>query len=395
MGTTPTTIGTESRIFTGVFDDREKIKAGTSMLSFFSRNTPIISLFAEDFDDSVIRGNKRIAALVPREGEITRHLGTTIPTQVPGPFSKFSRRFPLGLDYTSVSEVQLRKMTPEEMPYDPWSKQKRAQYYLTNSMMDMYRRFADMDNLLASQSMRLGKQDAIIGTSNTNEQYDWRRATANTITVGTAWTTTSADAIGDIDSACVRVDRYGYAKPDICCMGTAAYDAFRKNDTIKAEGDNRRYETVNIEGGFNAPPDHSFLTENGWILRGRLVTPKGYEMFIYTTMDFYDDGSGNKIDIMPTSSVFVTSSAADFDRFYGPSITLDLTPTQKMWWMERLGINVDAVSPGGRVPSGVLPRDSVFLWGDETMNSIDIWFQHAPVFKTTQTDAIATLSGVI
>ena len=41
----PTVIGTESRFFTGLFDDREKIKASTSMLAFFTRGETSISLF--------------------------------------------------------------------------------------------------------------------------------------------------------------------------------------------------------------------------------------------------------------------------------------------------------------------------------------------------------------
>lgn len=394
---TPTVIGTESRFFTGLFDDRKKIKASTAMLAFFTQGETAISMFAEDFDDNVIRGNKKIAAMVPREGSITRQLGTGVDTQKPGPFSKFSRRFPLALEYFAVESNLLNKMTPQEMPYDPWSKQERLRYYVTKGLDEARRRIADLDNALAGQSMRLGTQDAIFGTANADEQYDWRRASGNTIAVGTVWTNAAADVIGDLDDACVRVHKFGRAKPDIFCVSNAAYAGFKQNTRILAEADNRRYEVVQIEAGFVKPPNHGYLTENGWILRGKLITDEGYELFIYTTQDYFEDSAGAVVDIMPDAEGFVTSSEAQFDRFFGPPKTLELTSQKVQWWIERFGI--DPRSPRGtdRVPSGILPNDSFFLWGNEaeTGDSVDLWVQHAPIFKTTQTDAVATLTSLV
>lgn len=391
----PTTIGIESRIFTGVFDDRDKIMAGSAFTGFFAQSTPVVSLHADDFDSQVLRGSKKISALVPRDGNISRHLGSLVKTRVPPAFSEFSRRFPLGLEYASISENQLRKMIPGELPYQPLTKQERAQWHLVNGEMpDVFRSFADMDNLLASQSMLTGKQDSIIGTSNEADKYNWQRSSGNTITVGTSWSDPSAPAVNDLDGAAERVDRYGYIKPSIVGMNPKDYDNFKKNTQVKDEADNRRFETVKIEG-IGAPPDHAFMIQNGWVLRGRLVTPKGYELYIYTTQDFYDDANGDKVDLMTEGTVMITAPMAKRERYYGPSVTLDLTTAQIMHWNERLGVDIrNETPPPDRVPAGILPRDSIFLWLDESASSIDIWFQHSPVFKPTQTDAIATLEGV-
>jgi hypothetical protein len=355
----PTVIGTESRFFTGLFDDRKKIKASTAMLAFFTRGKTAISMNAEDFDDSVIRGNKKIAALVPRAGSITRQLGPTIKTQKPGPFSKFSRRFPLALEYFAVESNLLNKAAPPEMTYKPWSREERLRYYVSEGLEEAMRRTADLDNALAGQSMRLGKQDAILGTSNTDEQYNWQR--------------------------------------DAASMSNAAYAGFKQNTRIKSEADNRRFEAVQVEGGFVQPPDHKYLTDNGWILRGKLITDEGYELYIYTTQDYYEDANGDVVDIMPSAQAFVTSSGAQFDRFFGPPKTLELTTAKIQWWIERFGIDPRVPIINDRVPSGILPRDSFFLWGNEaeTGDSVDLWVQHAPIFKTTQTDAVSTLLGLV
>jgi hypothetical protein len=392
---TPTIIGTESRFFTGLFDDREKIMAGSSMLAFFTRGETMISPYAEDFDDKVIRGNKKIAAMVPRAGAITRHMGSTMITQKPGPFSSISRRFPLALEYFTVESSLLNKMTPMETPYQNLSKQDRLRWYVMKGLEESMRRLADLANVLAGQSMRLGVQDAILGTSNIDEQYDWYRLAANTITAAGVWTNPAADVIGDIDDACIQVHKKGRAVPDILCLSNAAFAGFRQNTRIIAEADNRRFESVNLEGASAPPPDHSFLTSNGWIYRGKLITDEGYELYIYTTQDYYEDNSGNVINIMPDAQGFVTSSKAKFDRFFGPPKTLDLTTAQVQWWIERFGIDPRVPATNDRVPSGIIPRDAFFLWGEESMGSIDMWVQFAPIFKTTQTDAVATLTSLV
>ena len=117
---TPTVIDNISRFFTNVFDEQNITLSGRCFSGFFGRpgvgNQLITNQYA--FDENIVRSDKRISKMIPREDNFSQHLGSLIKTLRPGNYSKLSRNFPLCVEHFSITKADLETMAPfESNPY--------------------------------------------------------------------------------------------------------------------------------------------------------------------------------------------------------------------------------------------------------------------------------------
>lgn len=392
-----------TKYFLDSYDERMMIEVPTGFLSFFGNpangGRTTFSPDSNQIEIDILRGNEKIAALIPR-GLVSRTITGKPETRTEENFTNFARSFPLVEEQGAIHGNELLNRTIGEHPYSAQMGGMTQFDRLRKKGMDIYRekikQIIRLDEVLAAQSMLTGKMDAILGTTNPDLQYDFRRSAGNTISVPTVWTSASATPIADLDAACLRVQREGHAKPDMVVMNKEAIAAFLNNPQILSAADNRRYiDEVVIQNKSMVPAHMQRFVDAGMVVRGRIVTNQGFELYLFSYNEHYENDAGTDIDFIPTGYVMVTSSKARFDRHFGPPERLPLTSQDIAMYTEYFGISPTAVNiPAEVLNSSIIPRESFYLdaYIGENRKGITMRCQHAPIFATTQTDAVAVLT---
>lgn len=397
---TPQTVDTFSRYMAGMFDDKKLITIAKGFQAFFGRpETGAETVFSPDanvVDIDIIRGNKKIAALIPR-GSVSRSLGSTQESLQTEKYSTFSRKYPLSEETGDINANQIINRVAGENPYAKRDRLSRMRHFAAKIHMENIRRTGDMFEVLAAQSILEGKQDTIIGTTNTDLQYDFRRNTDHNTSVPIAWDNASAVIMENIDDECDKIKTNGRVKPDFIGIGGEAMAALINDDVIQAQADNRRYELVFVSTNNPVPSKYNRFVEAGWTPRGRLRTPKGYTLWMFTNQDYYENSSGTPVDFLPQDNAIIASTQARCDRYFGPPENLPMVPSRVALYQEYFGFG-----PG----TGPMPMDTTnggiiipqMFYTDAVVSpdfkKITIRTQSAPIFATTHTDAFSTLSGL-
>ena len=399
--TTPATQDLFTRFMVEAFDDREIIAAPTAWQAFFgsplSMGKTIFSPDKNDVDIDIIRGNEKTAALIPR-GTISRPLGSKQSDMQGGKFTAFSRKYPLSEEEGNITGDMILNRVPGEQPFQTSTRLGRMRWHALNLHMESVRRTVRMFERLAAQSLTTGKQDAILGTSNTNLQYDFRRTSTHTVTVGTSWSTITADALGDLDAMCLKLRANGRITPDMCVMGDTAISNFLKNTPAQTLADNRRFELLEVTTNNPVPAQFDRFVAGGMIPRGRLRTPKGFVLWLFSNTDGYDNSSGTFTKYLADDKVLIGSCKARCDRYFGPPERLPIDSTDRALYAEYFGMNLDAPpmplikSAGGVIDPNMFHCDA-YRSGDR--KKITIRSQSAPIFATTHTDAFGLIDTII
>lgn len=399
---TPQPVDQFARFMAAMYDDRTAMPAPGGFCSFFGRQETganvIFSADSEVVDIDIIRGNEKIAALIPR-GLNSRVISGQKNTQEQQS-SNFSRVFPLIEEEGDIVASQLTKAMAGEARYNSGkTRHDRMRELAMLIYFEQVRRHARTFEVLAASSIITGKQPAILGTTNTDLLYDFRRNAANFITVGTAWSNVAANIIGDFDNACEKVRQNGRASPDMAILSTVDMDSFIKNTSVKDTADNRRFELIEVSTNNPVPPKFDDFVANGFIPRGRLRTPKGFELWLFTYIDTYQDNSGTPVQYLPANKTVVCCSQARCDLYLGPPDQLPITTQSVQWFREMFGFNLEAAP----MPSNFSGTKWVEIMSAATYvdaypgagggnKSVTIRTQSAPILPTTQTDAFVTIT---
>jgi len=383
------------------FDEAQLISVSTAFLTFFGQpatgSQTIFSPNKNSVDIDIIRGSRKLAALVPR-GMVSQSMGGLQKNLVTGKMSNFARKYPLILEAGNITGGELLDRLPGENAYSgTMTKQKRLRYKSTRIFEEMVRRSVRTFEYLAAQSILTGKQDAIFGTSDTNLQYDFRRNAANTITVSAAWSGGSGTIMADFDLACDKVRQNGKANPDMAVLGSTAMKSFIEDSTVQALADNRRFEFIRAGRDNPVPPRFQPFIDGGFIPQGSLRTPKGYNLWLFVYQDDYEyPVTGTLTPYMPVDKVLVCSSRARCDRFFGPDEKLPPTAAKAAFYRERFGIDISSAPPMPaklRRASNVVDASMFMPDAYESTDGTRLVMEvaSAPIFATTQTDAFAVL----
>jgi len=402
FGDTPVAQDAFSRFMADMFDDKQIIGVSTAFQAFFGNAgngaQTVFSPDANTIDIDIIRGNEKIAALIPR-GTISRPLGGKQKNLNVEKYTSFARKFPLSEEEGDITADQLVYRMAGEGPTARRTRLDRMRSLALKLHLESIRRSVRMFEVLAAQSVIEGKQDAIIGTTNPDLQYDFRRNAAHTISVPIAWDQATAVILTNIDAACDLSRQNGKITPDFIGMGGSAVDLFIKDDVVQAQADNRRFELIEVSTGNPVPERFNRFVEGGWTARGRLRTPKGYELWIFTNVDGYENDAGAFIPHMPIDKAFVASSRSRNDRYFGPPETLPMIPQRVQLYQELFGFdpgmapmppNVDAAA--GVINPAMFYADA-YVSGD--WKKVSVRTQSAPIFATTHTDSFVVLEDLV
>ncbi len=398
----PVAVDSFSRFMVEMFDEKDIISVPTAFQAFFGNpaagGQTVFSENSNDVDIDIIRGNERTSALIPR-GMISRPLGSLQKNLNVENYSSFSRKYPLAEEEGDITADQILQRVAGENPYQAMERQSRMRILGLKIHLESIRRIVRMNEILAAQSVIEGIQDAIIGTTNTDLQYDFKRNAALTVTPANTWNSGSQDILGDIDGMCTLLRQHGKMNPNFMGLGTSAMDAFIADTTVAALADNRRFELLEVSTNNPVPPEFARFTEAGWIARGRLRTPAGHVLWMFTMLDVYDNTAGTSTPFMPVDKVIITNVKARADRYFGPPENLPMIGQRIQLYQEFFGFNPESApmppnikSPGGIIMPAMFHSDAYVA---PDWKKITVRTQHAPIFATTQTDSFGTLEGLI
>ena len=265
--------------------------------------------------------------------------------------------------------------------------------------MKHVRQLVGLFEYLAAQMVLTGKMPAILGTTNTDQIYDYKRNSANTIGVTTYWDGTSPDILGDIDGGCDEMQYNGKVQPDIGLMGEDAMEAFLNDDTIKDWFDTRRLDLgTNVD--VNNIPDsvRHFAGNGGFNFRMKLETPKGRTLYLFTYLDHYEYPKGTFLKYMPKNKALLAYSKAMCSRHFGPDEAFEKTTPDRQWMQEIFGLSEVQFTEEMNLPEGNIIMPEMFhvnAYPSDNRKQARIMTEAAPVFGTNHTDAFVTLEDLI
>jgi hypothetical protein len=255
---------------------------------------------------------------------------------------------------------------------------------------------------LCREALWTGEHPAILGTTNTDLIYDFHRHADNFITAGTAWTTVTADILGDLDSGADVIQQNGGLHSDygLLCDG-AVFKGIKDNTTITANADNRRYTFVALGGDVQLPSEFMKYKEAGFNPRGRLETNDGRFVWIFTyDVTFLDNfttpGTKTRTPWVPTGKALMFSPLARCDKYFGPADRFNPTQLEIQNYRDFFGFDMGAmpVIPQVTDPGMFDPR-MFTCYADITKKAVELTTQSAPIMPTTHTDAFVTFSGLV
>lgn len=394
----PLAVDQYSRFMVEMFDDRDAIGIPAGFGAFFGRpETGARTVFSPDANNieiDILRGNERLAAMI-RRGSGRTLSGQKNTTEQKS--TNFSRQFPLIEEEGDINVAQLTSRLAGENPYSGATRSERLRMLALDHHLEHIRRIGRRHEELASQSIITGEMTAIDGTTNTDLIYDFKRNSDHFMTVTTAWSDIAADIIGDLDDACALIRANAHVTPDMAILSGVDMDSLIKNTAATALADNRRYELIEVSTNNPVPPKFARFVDGGMIPRGRLRTPKGYEVWLFTYTDIYTNSAGAATEYMPANRTVVAYSGARCDRYFGPPDVLPPTTQKAAWYREMFGFNMELPPTPANIKGTGVIMPAMFhndAYGSSDGKAITLRTQTAPIFATTMTDAFVTITTV-
>lgn len=391
---TPVVMDVYRRTMADAFDERPLIGVPTAFQSLFGGpgSQTIYSTVADVVDIDIVRGNERIAALVQR-GYQNETQNLSNPLGVEHAHSAQSRLYPLIETLSPLTTSMVSKRMAGENPYDPTTKTRIQRELAVKITMENMAKTVRRMETMAAEAILTGKITTVDGGGATL-QYDFYRSSDLANTAGTVWSDVNALPLADLDAMCDELRSIGHVRPDICIMAGDAFVEFMNTTQIKNAADNRRYSFITLGQMGAIPAKYSKLLDGGMDCVGRVVTPLGRELYIFVYNEVYTNTAGSATAYMTAGKVIVMYSGARLDRYFGPSDQLEMPSSRKAWVNELFGFNMDA-PPVPRNILGNVVSGAMFYadaYGPDNGKSVMIRTQAAPIFATTQTDAIGVIT---
>lgn len=166
--------------------------------------------------------------------------------------------------------------------------------------------------------------DGIVQLKN-GDNIDYKRKAASLVDLGAGsyWSTanaSTADPFADMKNAANFLRNTGKARGGTfnVIMGGNAYDAFLAMEKVRAEGDIRRFDLINIKG-----PERNAV---GGELHG-VFSAGAYNFRIWTYPEVYQDTGGTQVDYIPQNKVIVLPEMTNFDLGFGATPQVMDLPT--------------------------------------------------------------------
>jgi len=398
---TPNPVDFYSRYMVEMFDQRAAFPSAHAFLSFFGNPvSPAKTHFSQDeksVDIDIIKGNGRRLAATVHRGQSSNAIDSKNTTDYE--FTNISRKWPLIEEVDNINSTQLLNRLPGDNPYERRTQMDRNRALALDLHTDQVRKTIRTWEYFAREAVLTGKHPAIIGTTNNALIYDFYRLPSHTIGVPAPWDTGTPDILGDIDKALTLVENDSGRIPDFLALGGSALNAFIKDTTVKALADIKNYELIRVGDNFQPPTQYSRYTNNGWTAIAQLITPLGRRVWIFTNSRTFTNNAGTSEYWMPLDKAFLLNTEARFDRYFGPRDRMPVTPVEAQWYMQNFGFSMMAPPMPPEITnigSIIMPQAFFFdAYTPEDKKTTVMRMQSAPIFPTTETDAIAVLTDLI
>lgn len=399
---TPLPVDSYGRFMSEAWDERSMIGVSTGFAAFFGRPetgggtyySPDAAVVAID----IIRSNgERMAMLIDR-GSGSRLLSGLENTDEQK-YTSITRLYPLAEENGDINADQLNFRLAGENPYQSMTRLDRLRMLAMNQHNEHIRRMVRLFEYLCSLSILTGKHPAILGTTSTDLIYNFLRNADNTEAVTTGWNQSGATIMVDIDDMCRTIRKNGHVTPDMLVIGGDAMEAFVTNLDVQTVADNRRFELIEVGLNNPVPPKFDRFVEGGFIARGRLRTPQGYNLWIFTYIDGYTNLVGDYIPYMPVDQALIAYSGARCDRYFGPPEVLPMSAGRAAWYQEMFGFSpLMPVMPPNIAGEGDIITPAMFYcdaYQGAANKTITLRTQSAPIFASTMTDCFGVLTDLI
>jgi hypothetical protein len=250
-----------------------------------------------------------------------------------------------------------------------------------------------MMNYLCGQGILEGIQDAIIGTSDTNKQYDFYRNPNHSETLGTQWTDAAGGTpLDDLDDGCDAVIDATGSVPQFALMGDTAITALQKSDQIRDQANNRGFTGFIQIGdtGTGCPAEYNFLTENGWDCRGKVTTWKGRTLWVFGSEELLELTAGTSQRSMPSGKVVLGNTNSRLDSQFGPPETFPEDAETMARYQSWFGF-MPGVAPSGepQLTNGIVRPEMFVLdaYGNQYNTLRTMRSQTAPLYIPVDTDS--------
>jgi hypothetical protein len=396
---TPVPMDLFNRFMVTAFDEKQVMQTETVGQCFFGNPaTGSRSLYSPDanvVEIEIKRAGRRTAALIPR-GTVSQPLGghKDMSTEKG---TTFSRKYPLSQEQGDIASDQLSQRLIGTNAYSGLTRVDVMRALALEYHYENINRHVRLFERLAWTSLLTGKMPAILATTNTDLIYDFRRASANTITPAHGWGNAAGYPLTDIALACDKIRLNGKMRADGMFIGGTTLTYLLGNTQFLTQYANKQYfDLVQFRPGESVPPWAKRLEAAGAIIWGKMRIPPGYDLVVLTYPASYSNESDVDTKFMPDDEAFVFSSGARCDRYFGPPDTLPMIPLRAQWYMETFGFN--PMSPP--MPQNILGAvvDPAMFYVDafpnENQTAVTLRTQSAPIFATTHTDAFVEIKAV-
>lgn len=401
----PLAVDQYSRFMAKMYNEQEIMEVTSVWQTFFGRpehgSQTIFSPDAKVVEIDIMRGNRRMAALIHRG---TNSESLTVGRTKGPEYSNFVRVYPLARELGDITADQILNRVPGEKPYENKNRVDRMRILAHYHHMEHIRRFARLFEYLAGQSLLTGKQPGLMNTNNADYIYDFCRNSGHTITPAIPWDMASTSVPEtDIDSLCTKILIDSKVKPDVAFFSADVMEAFMKSVSVRQLTDKLYFGLVQIGPDQVVPKYLQPLVDAGAIPRGRIQTPAGFNLWVFTYLGYYDTATGeqspNTQDYLPSGTAFIGKFGARCDRYFGPPEVLYPSSAKAAWYQEMFGFSMlsGPIPPNidnlGAVIHPAMFYNDAYQSPDDT--KITVRTETAPIFATTQTDAFGTLHNLI
>lgn len=383
-GDTPLATDGFSRMQLEAFSETPRV--GTLFTRFFSN--PRYFFQNNLVDIQIQRAHKKMAPMVVRGVDVENQN----KVQDSG-WTEISRTFPLIEESLPLSADQLTKRVFTEAIYNGLTKQQRARRLATEKLTQIEIGVVDTCEYLASQSFTNASQPGLLTETYGGYEYDFLRHSDGKKTYLADWATVGTDANADIDAACDFVITKGKGRPRVMLIGSTKFLEWTKTTQFLAIADKRH--KINIQADYDQPaPSYLKFMENaGADFQFNYKTAMGRKLAVFTYDHTYINRSGSEVRLLGANDMIIFDPFARFDVAWGPNDYMDHDTAKMQMYMDVFGMNLEAMGrASAAVPSGFLYGGFHYdaYWSSLSGKGIDVRVQAAPLYVTTQTDAICT-----
>ncbi|MCK5612877.1 major capsid protein [Candidatus Pacearchaeota archaeon] len=343
--------------------------APTMFLSSFFKTRPRWMFKAVTVDIDVKRNDEAIAVDVKR--------GTGGNLNVNKQFTTKEYEPPVYNEYTTLFEKELNDRnigSPE--------------YVQTDYVSDAIARITDDQIENQEKILRsIEKQAADVLLTGTvplinNDTLDYKQKGTHNFTAGTSWSTASADAFADLQTAVDNNRKDGKIKSDIGIFGEGAWQDLLRNDDFQEQANFRRVNLMEI----NRP----VINTDGAAFHG-FITVGAYELQVWTYPQYYKvpenyslPNEGTLVKYIPDDKVIVLGSTIDLRLVYAgiPRIVNKKEPR-----LAEIGL------PG--IPGNFAGDFHPFHYLDVEDKCVKAGVESAPLCIPTQIDGYTVIDTII